>query len=122
MEGAQAESPEEEADRQRLALQAVDAYRRSLSLNPLQSEVMLRLAAACEMAGDNAAASRAYDQALIVDPHNAFNWLRLGLFYWRTGDTARATEALKHSHRLNNFDPIANTYLQEIAAESSSKP
>jgi O-antigen ligase len=122
IEGAQEDSPAEEADRRRLAMLAVQAYRQSLALNPLQSEVMLRLAAACEMAGDNAAALSAYDNALIVDPNNAFNWLRLGLFYWRNGETARAVEALKHSQRLNNFDPIATTYLQEIAFESSTDP
>jgi tetratricopeptide (TPR) repeat protein len=122
MEATQEDSPEEEADRRRLALLAIGSYCKSLSLNPLQSEVMLRLAAAYEMAGDNPAALGAYDQALLVDPNNAFNWLRLGMFYRRTGETAQAIKAFQHSQRLNNFDPIANTYLQEIAAESEAKP
>jgi O-antigen ligase len=122
MESAQADTPEEQPDRQRLALLAVDAYQQSLRLNPFQSEVMLRLAAACELAGDDSAALRAYNEAMTVDPNNAFNWLQLGTFYRRMGETARAVEALKRSARLNNVDPIATTYLEEIAAESTAKP
>jgi O-antigen ligase len=122
LEAAQEDSPEEAADRRQLALLAVEAYRKSLALNSRQSDVMLRLAAAYEMAGDDPAALETYNQALAVDPNNAFNWLRLGMFYRRTGQTARAIEAFQHSQRLNNFDPIATTYLQEIAAESAAKP
>ena len=122
IQSAQAESPGEQSNRQQLVLLAVEAYRRSLALNPFQSEVMLRLAAAYELAGDNPAALAVYDKALTVDPHNAFNWLRLGVFYRRIGETARAIEALQRSQRLNNLEPIAQGHIEEIAAESAVKP
>ena len=83
---------------------------------------MLRLAAAYELAGDNPAALAVYDKALTVDPHNAFNWLRLGVFYRRIGETARAIEALQYSQRLNNSEPIAQRHIEEIAAKSAVKP
>ena len=122
MQSAMAYDPVQPPERQRLALLAVAAYRRSLALNSLQSDVMLRLAAAYELAGDYGGAARTYDEALAVDPNNAFTWLRIGMFYRRRGDTGRAIEALKFSQRLNNIEPIAEKYLQEIASESAVKP
>src|SRR5207247_885346 len=71
MQSALAESDEEQPDRHRLALLAIDAYQHSLALNPFQSEVMLRLAAAYELAGDYTGAARTYTSSPTVDSHNA---------------------------------------------------
>jgi len=119
---AQFSLPGDQPERQRLALLAVDAYRRSLALNPFQSEVLLRQASAYELAGDTAGAARAYNDALSVDPNNAFVWLRVGMFYRRQGEMGRAVEALQYSHRLNSVEPIVQKLLEEIAAESAGKP
>ena len=122
MQSALADSQDDLAERRRLALMSVAAYRQSLLLNPFQSEVMLRLAAAYELASDTAGAARTYAEAVTIDPNNAFNWLRVGMFYRRIGDTGRAIEALQYSQRLNNLEPIADKYLKEIAAEQTAKP
>lgn len=122
MQSALAYDPQNPSERRRLAELAVAAYRRSLALNPFQSDVMLRLAAAYELAGDNDAAARAYDDALAVDPNNAFTWLRIGMFYRRRGDIPRAVEAFQVSQRLNRVEPIAQRYLEEIARERAGPP
>jgi O-antigen ligase len=122
MQSAMAYDPQNPTERRRLAELSVQAYRRSLALNPFQSDVMLRLAAAYELAGDNDHAARTYDEALAVDPNNAFTWLRIGMFYRRRGDLARAVEAFKLSQQLNRAEPIAQQYLEEIARESAGPP
>lgn len=122
MQSALAESVDEQAERRRLALLSVDAYRQSLALNAFQSDVMLRLASAYELAGDYDGAARTYADSLVVDPNNAFSWLRIGMYYRRRGDTAQAIEALTYSHRLNNIEPIAEQYLNEIKAEQTQNP
>jgi hypothetical protein len=122
MQSAMAYDPQHPSERRRLAQLSAQAYRRSLALNPFQSDVMLRLAAAYELAGDNDAAARTYDEALAVDPNNAFTWLRIGMFYRRRGDIPRAVEAFRVSQRLNRVEPIAQRYLEEIARESAGPP
>lgn len=106
--------PKQQADRLALARQAVDAYRQSLALNPFQSEVMLRLASAYELAGDNPAALKTYEQALVVDPNNGFNYLRLGIFYRHIGDDTRAAEAFEKSAQLSSADSIAMVNIEDL--------
>jgi O-antigen ligase len=122
MQSAELERDEDAVIRQRLAFSSIAAYRQSLLLNPFQSEVMLRLANAYELAGDPTSALHTYDKALEVDPNNAFIWLRLGMFCRRIGETQRAIEALQRSAKLNNIEPIAQQFLHEIADESAGKP
>ncbi len=120
MQSAEAIGPSEQPRRQELALSAVDAYQRSLALNPFQSEVLLRQAAAYELAGNAPDALRACESALMVDPNNAFNWLQLGRLYGRQGETAKAVEALRRSQRLNPAEPLAPKYLGEILARPAA--
>ncbi|MEI6085929.1 MAG: tetratricopeptide repeat protein, partial [Verrucomicrobiota bacterium] len=101
-------------ERQLIARRAIDAYQRALELNRYYSEVMLKMAAACELAGDSARAFRWYEQALQVDPNNAFNWIRLGTFYHRQGDTPKAIAALEHARKLSPGDWTAVNVLKEI--------
>ena len=122
IESALAEDEDQLPERYRLAVLSINAYRQSLALNPFQSDVMLRLAAAYELAGAYDDAARAYGEALLVDPNNAFTWLRIGMFYRRRGDTERALEAFTFSNRLNNIDPIAQAYLKEIQEEQAASP
>lgn len=121
MQSSLADAPEDSREQRRFADLAVNSYRESLRLNPYQSEVMLRLAAAYELAGDIASAARTYGHALAVDPNNAFSWLRLGMFGHRQGDIAGAIEALRRSQQLNNIEPIADQYLKGIEAEMASQ-
>ena len=75
---------------------------------------MLRLASAYELAGDNGSALRTYQWALAVDPNNAFNYLRLGIFYRRTGEAERALDAFERSRQLGARDQIAVVNIQDI--------
>jgi len=111
------DEPGTEAERRPLALLAVAEFRRSLELNPFQTEVQLRLALAHEQAGQTNEALQVYQQALMVDPHNAFSLLMLGLFYHRIGDDAQAVAYLKRSAELNNFEPLAEEYLRQIQGQ-----
>jgi len=113
-QSALASTPEDEAARQQLAQQAIAAYGQSLTLNPYQSEVMLRLASAYELAGDNGSALRTYQRALAVDPNNAFNYMRLGIFYRRIGEGQQAIEAFEKSSQLGARDQISVVNIEDI--------
>jgi O-antigen ligase len=101
-------------ERQLIARRGMDAYHRALELNPYHSEVMLKMAAAAELAGDPAAAFRWLERALQIDPNNAFNWIRLGVFYRRQGDLPKAVAALQRARQLNPGDWTAVHLLNEI--------
>lgn len=120
-QSALAATPEEGAERQELAQQAIAAYARSLALNPYQSEVMLRLASAYELAGDNTSALRTYQRALAVDPNNAFNYMRLGIFYRRMGDAEHAIEAFEKSNQLGAADQIPLVNIEDIRLRGSDR-
>jgi len=113
-QSALATTPEDAAERQELAQQAIAAHSRSLTLNPYQSEVMLRLASAYELAGDNGSALRTYQRALAVDPNNAFNYLRLGIFYRRIDEGQRVTEAFEKSRQLGAEDQIPVVNIEDV--------
>ena len=121
-QGALASAPEDEAIQLTLAHEAIAAYDKSLELNPYQSEVMLRLASAHELAGDNVSALRTYQWALAVDPNNAFNYLRLGIFYRRIGEAERAAEAFQTSSDLGSRDQIAVVNIQDIRRRAPLVP
>ena len=106
--------PGTEAERRQLALLAISGFKRSLELNPFQTEVQLRLALAYEQAGQPNAALQAYQQALMVDPYNAFNLLMIGLFYHRSGDDTQAVAYLTRSAELESGEPIAQDCLRQI--------
>ncbi|HEY2951338.1 MAG TPA: tetratricopeptide repeat protein, partial [Verrucomicrobiae bacterium] len=89
-----------DATRQEVAGQAVDAFRQSLQLNPLQTDAWLRLAFACEQAGKNDEAFKAQEKAIELDPNNSFVWLRVGTFYRHIGDIPHAKEAFKKAYEL----------------------
>lgn len=93
--------PEWLAKRKKLAQQAIAAYQRSLTLNPYNSDVLVRLARSYELAGDDDAAFKTYQQALAIDPNNAFNHFRVGMFYRNSGDEKRAAEHFEKSRQLN---------------------
>jgi tetratricopeptide (TPR) repeat protein len=110
--------PGREAERQQFALLAVSEFRRSLELNPFQTEVQLRLALAHEQAGQTSEALQVYQEALLVDPHNAFSLLMVGLYCHRRGDDAQAVMYLKRSFELNAGDPVTQEYLRQIQSPS----
>jgi len=76
--------PEKQAERRALALQAVEAYARSLKLNPYQSFVRLDKARSHEMAGENAQAVESFERAIAVYPSNALAYFLLGCYYRTT--------------------------------------
>ncbi len=103
-----------DADVGNLPGKAVDMYRRSLMQNPMQSEVLLRLAAAYEIGGNTHAAMKTYHRALEVDPNNAFNYIRFGIFLRNIGDEVLAVEAFEKSAALSLREPIAIVNLRDL--------
>src|SRR5262249_9758211 len=101
-------------ERQLIAKRAVDSYQKSLELNPYNSEVVLKMAAACEIGGDTNTAFRWYQRSMQIDPNSEFNWVRLGLFYSRQGDTNRAVDALTQAQKLNPGDHTPANLLKEL--------
>ena len=84
-----------------LAKQAIASYQKSLALNPFQSEVMLRMATAYEIIGENEAALNLCKRAIEIDPVNPFNYLCIGKFYRHIGDEKNAIEAYEKANSLN---------------------
>jgi O-antigen ligase len=89
-----------DAARAEAASQAVDAFRQSLELNPLEADVWLRLGFAYEQAGKNDEALKALEKAIELDPNNSFVWLRVSMFYRHIGDIPRAKDAIKKAYDL----------------------
>ena len=100
--------------RESLAHQAIEAYRQSLALNPLQSDVLLRLAAAAELVESKDTVLEVYRRTLDIDPNNGFAYMRLGIFLRHIGDDERAAEAFEKSWLLSQQDRTALLHLQEI--------
>jgi O-antigen ligase len=86
--------------RKQFAEGAVRAFNKSLALNPFEAHVLLRLANSYEVLGDGEKATKYLKEALAQEPHSAFLYQELGLFYRRTGDEARALEAFEKSTKL----------------------
>ncbi len=112
---ALADAPSEESDRRRFAREAMDAFRRALLLNPYDSDTLLRLASACELAADLPQARAAYDEALRMDPQNGFAHFRRGLFHYRNNERASALEAFTKAHQLLPADPTINLHLKALS-------
>ena len=106
--------PAGHAERLRLVQSAIDAYRQSLALSPFDSQVMLRLAAAYELAQAKDKALDTYEQALTVDPNDAFAYMRLGIFLRHIGANAQAAKAFEKSWQLSQEDRTALLNLEEI--------
>jgi O-antigen ligase len=102
-------------ERKQLALQAVDAYRHSIRLNSFQSDVLLRLGRACDLAGEDEEALKSYLRAVEVDPVNAYVHAALGRHYRDRGDLERAREAFNKSWALNTTSDLQAPFnLEEL--------
>ena len=94
-------SPDKADERRDLATQGIQAYERSLELNPYQSGVLLDKAKLHETLGQHEDAVRAFERALEIYPNNALAYYRLG-FYWRDrGENEKARKAFAESMKLN---------------------
>jgi O-antigen ligase len=115
--------PEKQSERSELAQQAVREYTLSLELNPLQSEVLLKLGQAHEMALQDPDALRAYLRSIEVDPGNAFSHSVLGRYYRDRGDTNAAYQEFLKSIRLNSWaDSQAGLNLIDIPPPPEPAP
>ena len=102
-------------DDQRLwADQALAAYQRAATLNPLDTRVLQRIAATHEALGDHAQALLAHQQSLTLDPNNAVYLLRLGLAQWRLGHLPAAMAAFEKAAQLG--EPDAALHLARLRA------
>jgi len=90
------------AESQQLLADAVQAYERSLALNPFDTDVRVRLALAHDARGETPQARAALENALIRDPNNSYALLRAGIFYLRHGEIERGRAALEKSAGFGN--------------------
>jgi tetratricopeptide (TPR) repeat protein len=88
------------AERKRLIEQSVAAFERSLELNPYQTTMLVRLAAAYELAGDTQRAAKCFERARALEPFSAYVYQQMGLFYRRAGQETEALKAFEVSTRL----------------------
>ena len=108
-------NPAKHQARLQLAQKAVEAFKKSLELNPYQSSVMLELADAYEIAEDDASALKTYEQALVIDPNSAVTYFCLGRFYRRVEKVDLAQAAFERSKALNFWSDLsASRNLEEL--------
>jgi tetratricopeptide (TPR) repeat protein len=105
--------PTRSNERQDLARQAIKAYRRSLELNPRQTDVWLDLAKALNLAGERGAAEKAYLQAITLWPTLAYLRQELALFYRQHGDDEQALKQFELCLALG-WNEVAALNLEEL--------
>jgi len=103
--------PEKLAERTGLARQAIDAYLRSLQLNPYQSEAHLGLGRAYALAREPDNALKHLLLATELDPSNSYAHYTLGSFYRDRGELQKAEESLRRSQALLQSTATVNTLL-----------
>jgi O-antigen ligase len=91
---------EKAAERKQLTEQSIAAFERSLALNPYQGLMIVRLAAAYELAGDAQRAAQCFERARALEPSSAFVYQQMGLFYRRAGEEDKAVHAFENSTRI----------------------
>jgi tetratricopeptide (TPR) repeat protein len=100
-----------------LAHEAVINYEKALTLNPLNSEIMVHEARAYELIQQNEQVLKTFQRSFEVDPNSALAFLYLGKFYRNIGEREKAIEAFKRSKELNWFsDNVAQINLDDLAA------
>jgi hypothetical protein len=83
--------------------QSIDAWRKSIRLNPDNAEVWLLVGAAHTRMGQSAKAIDAYQHALSIDPKDAVGWYSLGEHYERSGQPGKVRDVYK---QLKTLDPV----------------
>jgi O-antigen ligase len=109
--------PDKQAERRELARQAIEAYDRSLQLNPYQAPVLLDKAKMHEIAGNNDLARQTYQRAIEVYPTNAMAHFLLGCFFRDRGDSQRAKQAFEQAMQLR-YTPAIGMNLDEARSPS----
>ncbi len=116
---------------------ALAAAHAAVSRDPLSAEALITLAAVQQGAGQSAAASVTYEQAVHLQPSNWQTWEALGEYELRAGDPRSALNALRAAVYLNpeaiapratineELLTLQNDYLQalrETAANGGTAP
>lgn len=101
--GDEADSIElaQQAVRDRNYAEAIRAYRKALSLNPEDAEVMGRLGNAYYLDGQHKMAAETLMGAVSKDPEFAAGHYYLGLTLWELGDRERAKQELDKAFELD---------------------
>lgn len=80
--------------------EAANEYRKALALRPT-STLASNLGLCCQRLGDLEAAEAAYDQAIRLDPQNAFAYNNASAMYYREGDYEIALEYAEQALDIN---------------------
>ncbi|MEY2409014.1 MAG: hypothetical protein QOF48_1684 [Verrucomicrobiota bacterium] len=91
---------EKKAERVGLARQAIPFYAEALRLNPYETQVVLRAAAADELAGDDAGALEKYNRAVAMEPNSPVPAERLGKFHRDRGNDELAAKYYDLAQRM----------------------
>lgn len=93
-------------ERAKILRKCIKHYRVAHELNPLRSDVLLKLAGAYELAGEFESACKTFDDALAKDPNNGPLHFQYGLFLRRRGEDTRALQLFERSHKLQPNDSV----------------
>jgi len=104
--------PEKREERVALARQAVAAYTRALELNPYQTEALVGLGRAHELAEEPEQALKHLTRATEVSPSDPATHLALGHFHRAHGDPKRAEAAFRTVYSLQDNSSALNNLLE----------
>lgn len=93
--------PDKADERKQFTEQGLEAYDRSLTLNPYQPLVLLDKAKLHQTLGQHAEAFQCFEKAIEIYPNNGLAYYRLGLYWRDRGDNEKAQKAFAESIRLN---------------------
>lgn len=95
-------------------IDAIEAYKRSIKINPNYAEAYSNLGNGLQAIGDYTQAIECYQRALKMEPGNLDFKLNLGNAYSRMNLYDKATQIYEEIINLNPSDPGAHFYLAQI--------
>jgi len=81
--------------------QSIEAWRKTIRINPDDVDVWFLLGAAFTQLGQSVKAIEAYQHALSIDPKDAVGWYSLGEHYERSGQRSKVRDVYKQLKTLN---------------------
>lgn len=88
--------------------EAVEAFKKSLSINPDHEEIHINLGVAYDKQGMYKEAIASFKEAIKINPYNAATYVNLGITHAKANMYKEAVETLKHSISLDAYNVDAH--------------
>jgi hypothetical protein len=102
------------ARRDPLLDEALTWYDRTLTDNPHDADVFVKMGRAYDALGKRELASERYQRAILADPQNATYHAQLALHYQRWGEMDDAVASFARAYELSGDDPLPEIELRQL--------